>query len=293
MNKLVYFMLIILLPVMVQAKVRVIASTNDLAYLAKQVGGDSVEVDRIAPPTADVHFVEVRPSYMMKASKADVALKVGLELDMWMDKIIDGSRNGRLEIVDCSKYVHPLEVPGFKADARYGDLHRYGNPHYWLSPGNIKPITDAIVEGLEKADPNNGDLYRSNQGRFLAEFQKWVEALKQAAGPLSGKEIISYHNSWPYFNEFTGLKSADFIEPYPGVPPTPTHIKDLIKLVKEKGIKIIAFEPYFDRRVPDKIASETGAKVVALYPSVGGRAEEESYFEWYAGNIRALLDAME
>jgi len=292
MKKILLIFLALLLPQLSTAKIKVIASTNDLAYLAKQVGGDLIEVDRIAPPKADIHFIEVRPSYMMKVSRADVALKVGLELDMWMDKIIDGSRNSHLEIVDCSKYVHPLEVPTFKADARYGDLHRFGNPHYWLSPDNVKPITDAIVEGLVKADPDNGDQFTANQEKFLDGFQTVIDKLKKDAMPLQELEYISYHNTWPYFNQFIGARTVDFIEPYPGVPPTPSHIKDLIKLVKERDVKVIAFEPYFDPRVPDKIASETGVKVVELYPSIGGRSEDESYFDWYDGNIKALLGAL-
>lgn len=292
MKKYLLFAMLVLMASAVTAKINIVSSTNDLAYFARVIGGDLVDVTAIASPKADVHYVEVRPSYMMKVSKADVVLKIGLELDMWMDKIIDGSHNPHLTIVDCSKYVQPLEVPTFKADARYGDLHRFGNPHYWLGPDNVKPITDAIVEAFCAADPAHADQFRKNQDIYLQSLQTDLTTWKQKAAPLAGKEIVFYHDSWPYFCAFTGLVSAGFVEPYPGVAPSPSHIKEIIDLVRSRNIKIIAVEPYFDKRVPEKIAAETGAKVVTLYPSVGGRNEGETYTQWLAGNIDALLEAM-
>jgi ABC-type Zn uptake system ZnuABC Zn-binding protein ZnuA len=276
-------------PVSVQAKLKVVASTSDLAYFARQVGGDLVDVETIAPPAADVHYVEVRPSYMLKVSRADLALKVGLELDTWMDRIIDGSRNSNLSIVDCSRYIHPLDVPNFKADARHGDLHRFGNPHYWLAPDNVALITEAILEGLAGVDPGNADRYRQYREVYLDGLAKAIPGLNERAAPLGGLKYISYHSSWAYFNAFLGMEVADQIEPYPGVAPSPSHLAELIDLVKRRGITVIAVEPYFDRRVPDKIAAETGARVVTLYPSVGGRARGESYVDFLRGNIDALI----
>jgi ABC-type Zn uptake system ZnuABC Zn-binding protein ZnuA len=274
------------------AKIRVVASTSDLAYLARTIGGDHVDVDAIASPTADVHFVEVRPSFMVKVKKADLVLKVGMELDLWMDRIIDGSRNANLKIVDCSRYIEPLQVPTFKADARYGDLHRFGNPHYWLSPENLEPITRAVVEGLETADPEHAQTYWENRDAFLAEVDAALPALRESARPLAGVQVIFYHNSWPYFNALVGTVAAGFVEPYPGVAPSPSHVANTIELVRKLGIHVIAVEPYFDKRVPEKIASETGAKVITLYPSIGGRDKAETYLEWLQGNIDALKGAL-
>ena len=280
------------LPPASEAATKVVTSTTDLAFFAREIGGGHVEVQSIANPTSDVHFIETRPSYMRKVAAADVVLKVGLELDVWMDRIIDGSRNSRLLVVDCSENIEPLEVPSFKADARYGDLHRFGNPHYWLGPQNVEPLTEAIVRGLSTADPGHADEYRRNQQRLLADMTSALELLKEKARPLKGVEAVFYHNSWPYFSEFTGLIAAGFIEPYPGVPPSPSHVADIIRLVKERGIRLIVMEPYFDRRVPDKIAAATGAKVVALCPSVGGRANDETYLGWLQGNIGELIGAL-
>lgn len=288
-----FFIIVWLMPLALAAKVNIVASTSDLAYFAEQIGGEYVDVTYIAPPASDIHFVDARPSYIVKVAKAEIVLKVGLELDLWMDLIIDGSRNNHLIIVDCSKYVQKLEVPSFKADARYGDLHRFGNPHYWLTPQNAKPITDAITEALQKADAVHSEKFQSNQEKLLKEISTILERIQPKIDKLKGTKIIFYHNSWPYFNEFSGTTSAQFIEPFPGVAPSPAHIKDLIDLINSSKTKVIAMEPYFDKRVPDKIARETGAKVVTLYPSIGGRAKEEDYGQWLESNVDALLEVLQ
>jgi zinc/manganese transport system substrate-binding protein len=289
--KLLLLTILALFPLNLTAAVKVVTSTTDLAYFTKVIGGPLVDVSSIAAPTADLHYVEVRPSYMVKVRNADLVFRVGLELDMWMNRIIDGSRNNKVKIVDCSKYIKPMEVPAFKADASYGDLHRFGNPHYWLSPDNVAPITQAIAEGLSEVDPDNVVRYEKNRENFLADLNKELPAVKEMAAPLKGDEIITYHNSWPYFAEYFGIKLAGFIEKYAGVAPSPSHVAETIDLVKGHHIKVIAMEPYFDARIPKKIASSTGANVIVLYPSIGGRNQNESYIEWLQGNIKALLEA--
>ncbi len=293
MNKLhvILMGLALLFPLTAQAAVKVVTSTSDLAYFAKEIGGSLVEVSSIAAPSADLHYIEVRPSYMVKMRDAELVFAIGLELDTWIDRIIDGSRNSRLKKVDCSKYIEPVEVPGFKADASHGDLHRFGNPHYWLSPDNVKPITQAILEGLTSVDPANATIFAQNRDRLLENLNLEVPAIKALAAPLDGVEIITYHNSWPYFAEYFGIKLAGFIEKYPGVAPSPSHMGDLIELVKKQQIKIIAMEPYFETRVPQRIAESASAKVVTLYPSIGGRDQNETYLDWLRGNINALLEA--
>lgn len=284
--------LALLFPLTAQAAVKVVTSTSDLAYFAKEIGGSLVEVSSIAVPSADLHYVEVRPSYMAKMRDAELVFAIGLELDTWIDRIIDGSRNGKLKKVDCSVYIEPVEVPSFKADASHGDLHRYGNPHYWLSPDNVEPITRAILEGLVSVDPANSEIFAQNRDSFLEQTNSELPAIKALAAPLVGIEIITYHNSWPYFAEYFGIKLAGFIEKYPGVAPSPSHMGDMIDLVKKQQVKIIAMEPYFENRVPQRIAEAAGAKVVMLYPSIGGRDKGESYTDWLRGNINAMLEAL-
>lgn len=273
-------------------EINVVTSTSDLAYWVNAMGGDLVKVNSIASPNADIHFVEVRPSYMAKIAKANIVFKVGLELDKWMDQLIDGSRNDKLTIIDCSKYIKPLEVPTFKADARYGDIHPRGNPHYWIGPQNVEPILKSILEGLKYVDAENAVFYRSRMDSLISHISIDLENIRPKIQFLKGMEIVYYHDSWPYFNEYTGLIAAGFIEPYPGIPPSPSHVKELTEMIKKRGIKVIAMEPYFDKRIPQKIAEDTGAKVVTLYPSIGGKDKNESYIDWLEGNVNVLLGGL-
>ncbi|MFQ5607637.1 MAG: metal ABC transporter substrate-binding protein [Candidatus Zixiibacteriota bacterium] len=284
---------LILVPLSAGARVKVVSSTSDLAYFATVIAGGHVDITTIASPKRDPHFVEVRPSFMMKMSRADVALKVGLGLDRWLDGIIDGSRNSDIVIVDCSKYIKPLEVPSFKADARYGDLHQQGNPHYWLGPDFVPSILRAITEGLAAVDPERAAEFDANRRNFLAEFDSSLTELTERAAVLRGEEIIFYHNSWPYLSEFTGLNVLGFVEQFPGVPPSPSHIKKLSELVLKRGVKVIAIAVYFDTRVPEKIAAATGARVVTLYPSLGAREKNESYLDFLDANLSLLKEAFD
>lgn len=292
MRQIIALVLIILWVAPAEAEVRVIASTSDLAYFARAIGGEYVEVESIASPRADLHFVEVRPTYMVKARRANLALTVGLGLDAWMQKIIDGSRNDELIIVDCSKYVERLEIPHAEMDARHGDIHAEGNPHYWLSPANVGPVVRAIAEGLKQVAPEYAASFEANRVAYLDQLNSQLPSLRHRAAPLAGKRIVYYHNSWPYFNAFTGVVASAFVEPYPGVPPSPSHVADLIEHLERESLKIIALEPYFDHRVPNRLAAATGAAVIELYPSVGGREAGESYIEFLQGNIDALLEAL-
>ncbi|HSG98610.1 MAG TPA: metal ABC transporter substrate-binding protein [candidate division Zixibacteria bacterium] len=285
--------LIVLFPVLAHAQeIQVVSSTTDLGFFAQVIGADKVSVIAIASPLHDPHFVEARPSSMMKLRRADIALKVGLELDLWLDKLIDGSRNDDIVVVDCSRDVKPIEIPAFKADARYGDLHRYGNPHYWMSPANVPAITQVIVEALCEVSPQHCDEFTSRRDSLAAAIVREALQLKDSAATLAGANILLYHNGWPYFNEYFGVAAAEFIEPYPGVPPSPSHLGKLKALMRELGITVVAVDVYFDHRVAEKLAEETGANVVTIYPSLGGRDPGEDYLGWLRGNVFALREAL-
>jgi zinc/manganese transport system substrate-binding protein len=273
------------------AKTNVVTSTSDLKSIAEYIGGDRVSVTSIASGKSNPHFVEVLPSYMVTVSRADIYFKVGLELDFWAAPIIDGSRNGKLIIVDCSQGVEPMEKPTVKVDASMGDVHPQGNPHYWLDPANALIIAANISKGLSQVDPAGTSIYEGNLSRFQSELKAQMEAWRKEAQPLGGIEIITYHNSWPYFCRAFGLKVAGFIEPRPGIEPTPRHTAELIELVKSRGIKIIGKEPYFSDRAPKVIARATGAAVVDLPPSVGGADGAGDYFSLIDTIIHKLLAA--
>lgn len=275
---------------------RVVASTADLAAIARAVGGEHVAAESIARGTQDPHFVELLPSHMVRVRKARVYLKVGMGLDYWAQQIIDGSRNRDLVVVDCSGAVPPegrLEVPAQKVDASLGDIHPYGNPHYWLDPDNGGRIAAVIHDGLVEADPGHAAAYDANLERFREELAARTAAWRATAAPLRGLRIITYHNSWPYFARTFGIDVVDYLEPKPGVKPSPAHLARLIERVAAREVRLVAFEPYFERRTPELIARETGLPVVELPPSVGGVSEVQDYFQLFDYNLAALARAAE
>ncbi len=273
------------------AKVKVVASTTDLASIAQMVGGDAVEVTSIARGTSDPHFVEVLPSYMVRVQKAEVYLKLGMDIDRWAAPIIDGSRNGKLVVVDCSKNIQPLEVPTGKVDASMGDIHTRGNPHYWLDPDNGAVVAATIADALAGVDPANTSTYQTNLEKFNAELAAHKTQWAESARPLKGLKMVTYHNSWPYFSRAFGVEVDDFVEPLPGIEPTPSHTARVIDLMKGQDIRVIGVEPYFSKRTPETIARATGAKIVDLPPSVGGASGANDYFSLFDVLIERLSAA--
>ena len=275
-----------------QATVRIVASTTDLASIAEMIGGDSVEVDIICQGQADPHFVQLLPSYMIKVGRADLYLQVGMDLDYWANQIIDGSQNAKLVIVDCSQNIDPMEAPHTRVDASMDDVHIQGNPHYWLDPNNGIPIAQVITEALQQLDPENASVYDAGFERFRTALEAKMKEWEAATEVLAGKEIVTYHNNWPYFARYFGIKVVGFVEPRPGIEPTPSHMAQLITLMNKRGIKIIGKEPYFSDRAPKSIARQTDAQVVDLPTSVGGVKEAKDYFALFDTLVDTLTKAL-
>lgn len=274
------------------ANINVVTSTTDLKSIAQYIGGDRISVTSIASGKSNPHFVEVLPSYMVLVLKADIYFRIGLDLDFWALPIIDGSRNGKLVIIDCSSGIEPMEKPAAKVDASMGDVHPQGNPHYWLDPNNALIIAGNIAQGLSQVDPSGTTIYEANLADFKTKLESKMVFWKKEAEPLNGLEIITYHDSWPYFCRTFGLRVAGFIEPKPGIEPTPSHTAELIELVKARGIKIIGKEPYYSDKAPTVIARATGATILDLPPSVGGALDTDDYFLLIDTIINKLLLAL-
>jgi ABC-type Zn uptake system ZnuABC Zn-binding protein ZnuA len=271
--------------------VRVVTTLSDLADLTQQVGGDRVKVDYIVRGNQNPHFVEVKPSYMMKLKSADVFFMIGMELELWAPQIVDGSRNSALDVVDLSRPISKLEVPG-KVDASQGDVHRFGNPHYWLDPRNIRTVVGEIVEVLGRAAPADEQYFRANAETYLegldAKIAEWESTMK----PFRGSKIVTFHRSWTYFARWLGLEVAGEVEPKPGIPPSPSHTAELIQLIRTGNIKAIVVEPFYDTSAPEQIARSTNVKVLQLATSVGGVSEAKDYLSLMDYNINTLAGAI-
>jgi zinc/manganese transport system substrate-binding protein len=276
-----------LLPHAAAAKIRVAASTNDLASIAKSVGGDEVEVFAIARPTADAHRIEALPSYMVKVSKAKVYLKVGLGLDRWADAIIDGSRNSRLRVVDCSQGVSVLEKPTGKVDASMGDVHPDGNPHYWLDPRNGAIVARTIANAFAAVDPKDADEYRQRADAFAREAEAAFKTNSELAARLTTKTLFTYHRSWSYLAHAFGLTILGTVEPVPGIPPTARHLASLVNIAKSRRVPVLLQEPYFSAEAGRFLARQAGVRPVTASPSCDSPKAGS-----YLTHIRRVLEAV-
>jgi ABC-type Zn uptake system ZnuABC Zn-binding protein ZnuA len=271
--------------------VRVVTTLPDLADFTRQVGGDRVTVDFIVRGDQNPHFVEVKPSYMMKLKSADLFLTIGMELEMWAPQIVDGSRNASLDVVDLSRDVRKLEIPG-KVDASKGDVHRFGNPHYWLDPRNVRAMIGGIVAALAKASPADESLFRSNAGAYLKRLDEKIATWENIMKPFTGSKIITFHKSWSYLADWLQLQVAGEVEPKPGIVPSPGHTAEIIRLVRSAGIKAIVVEPFYDLSAPEQIGGATGATVLVLPTSVGGVAQAVDYIALMDYNVAALAEVL-
>ncbi|HCV82839.1 MAG: hypothetical protein CMG10_03615 [Candidatus Marinimicrobia bacterium] len=272
-------------------KVRVVSSTSDIANIVKIIGGENVTVTSIARGNQDPHYVEILPSYMVKVRKADIYFMVGMELDLWAQQIIDGSRNQKVMVVDCSVEINKMEVPTGQIDASMGDIHRFGNPHYWLDPENGKLIASVITEKLSNYDPKNSDAYKANLSQFEKDLDSAMSKWNKRFSMLKDKKIIFYHNSWPYFSKRFGLITVGFLEPKPGITPSPSQLNQVINQIKENDIEVIASESYFSDRAPKFIESKTNVRTVKLAQSVGAIEGADSYINLFETNLDILAKA--
>ncbi len=276
-NKIFFVLLLVTFNSFTQVKV--VTTTTVIYDLVKNVGGDKVEVDYLSRGDQDVHFLEVLPSYMMKLRKADVFFQIGLQLEMWSPQLVDGSRNSSLKIVYLSDAITPKEVPTTKVDASQGDVHPQGNPHYWLDPYNAKAMAEVIYLELVLLSPDNGSYFKKNLDNYLSKLDKKIDEWESKMSKLKQKEMIFFHSSWIYFTERFGLKIAGYVEPKPGIPPTPSHNAEIIRIIQQKKIKIIVTDVFYSDNAPNQIANATSAKVLKLPTQVYGLENVNSYIE--------------
>jgi zinc/manganese transport system substrate-binding protein len=279
-------------------KLNVVATTEDLASLAREVGGDRIDVDSIAKGYQDPHFVEPKPSFVLKLNRADLLIVVGRELEIgWLPPLITQSRNAKIQAgaegyLDASMNVQILELPTGQITRAMGDVHPMGNPHYWLDPENGRRIAQTIQKKLAQLQPADAGYFTQR----LADFERRLtDAEKQwdtRMAAFRGMKVATYHRSWPNFAEHFRLDVMGYVEPRPGIPPSPSHTLDLIQAIKQQQVKLIFVEPYFDLKTPNAISRETGAKVLVMAPSVGGEKEITDYFKLFDYDINLIVNAM-
>lgn len=300
MKKLILLLLTFIfasLSVTAEAQIRVVTTLPDLASITRYVGGDKVDVFSIAKGYQNPHFVDPKPSYIVKLSRADMFVTVGLDLEIgWAPQLVQSSRNNKIQkgnagYVDASEGISLLQVPS-STSREEGDIHIYGNPHYWLDPIRGKQIAETIYHHLSDISPENEAEFRKNLESFKQEIDQRMDGWMRKMQPYQGTEIIAYHNEWVYFEERFGLEIVGFLEPKPGSPPTPSQLVSVINKVKSNNIKVLINSPYFSSKSPEVVARNTGIEIVKLATMTGGYDEIDKYFELFDYNINSLVEAL-
>ncbi|MFZ2490712.1 MAG: metal ABC transporter substrate-binding protein [Thermoanaerobaculia bacterium] len=279
-------------------KINVVTTTTDLASLTREVGGDRVDVTSLAKGYQDPHFVDPKPSYLTLLRNADLFEVVGLELELgWLPPLLDQSRNPKIRpggsgYLDASQGVEILDRPTGAVNRSMGDIHASGNPHYWLEPGNAIRIAIQISQRLSQIRPGDAPYFAARLQSFKVRMNDANKRWTAALAPYRGAKIVTYHRSWPNFVRRYGLNVVGYVEPKPGVPPSPSHTFELINLMKAQKVKVILVEPFFDLKTPSSIAERTGAKVLVMYPSVGGTPAVDDYFKLFDRNVAELVNAL-
>lgn len=278
-------------------KLRVVATIPDLKSLTETVGGELVEVDSLTRGTQNAHEAEVRPSMMLKLRRADAVVENGLDLDAWADVAIEGANNpgivrgapGRIEI---ARGVPVLEVPTGRVDRSMGDVHPHGNPHFSLDPGLAPIITQNIVDGLARLAPEHRTTFEKNRTAFLARLDQRMADWTKSMHPVRGSKVVVYHPALVYLLTRFGLVQVGMVEDRPGIPPSPQHLVNLIRQMKEDKVKVILVEPWNDVKLANRVAEEAGAKAYVMASAVGAVKGADNYLAAIDYNVTTLAQAL-
>jgi zinc/manganese transport system substrate-binding protein len=279
------------------AKLNVVATLPDFGSLAREIGGDKVEVVTLANATEDAHFVDARPSFVVSMRNADVLIDGGAELEIgWLPPLLQNARNPKIEIgkpgrIVAAQGVRLMNVPTNVTRAA-GDVHALGNPHFMTDPIIAKAVAQHIAQSFSALDAANAAFYEANYKKFEATVNAKLQEWGMAMLPFKGQNVVAYHDSWVYFAHRFGLNIDIFLEPKPGIPPSPSHLTEVIARMKAQKIKVILVEPFHDRRIAEKVASATGAKVVDFAQFPGGLPGTDSYVKLIDTLVSRLAAAL-
>ncbi len=282
------------------AKVNIVTSIPDFASIAGEIGGDKVDVLSLAKGYQDPHFVDAKPIYVTRLNRADILVYNGLDLEVgWLPVLITGARNSNISTlnsegnVDASVFItNILDLPTGPIDRSMGDVHPRGNPHYMLDPRNGIPVAKGIAAKLSEVDPENASYYEVNYEKFATLLNLKIKEWDEELAPYKGTEIVSYHKNLEYLSDWAGFKEVGFVEPKPGIPPTPSHVADLIKKMKSMDVKLVIASNYYPQKTGSLIADQTGAVFLSIPTQVEGQDGINTYidlFDAIVGEITAAL----
>lgn len=298
MKKLLLATLAALLALGAQAKLNVVVTTPDLAAIAREVGGDKIEITTLARPTEDPHFVDAKPSFIVKLNRADALLEGGAELEVgWLPTLVQGARNEKIQTGQPGRIlgnqgIAMREVPT-TLDRSQGDIHAAGNPHYLVDPENVKIVAQHLAAAFGQLDAANSGFYSANASKFIAALDAKLAGWQALLAPFKGQHVVAYHNSWVYFAERFGFQIDLFLEPKPGIPPSPAHLASIITKMKEEKARVIIVDPYLNRKTAETVARSTDATVVDVAQFPGGvKGTDGGYIALMDYLVNSLAKAM-
>jgi zinc/manganese transport system substrate-binding protein len=264
------------------AQIKVVATTPDLASLAREIGGKAVSVTALAKPTEDPHFVDAKPSHIVTLNRADVLIEGGAELELgWLPPLLESARNSKIAAgspgrVSANSGIRMLEVPS-SFDRSKGDIHSLGNPHFLVDPVDAKIVARNIADHFAKVDPKDASLFSTNLARFNASVDAKMAGWQKTLAPYRGAKLVTYHKDFVYFANRFGFDIVEELEPKPGIAPSPSHLASVIGTMKKTGAKVVLVQPYQSRKTAETVARQTGATVLDMPEQPGARSGTESY----------------
>lgn len=284
-------------PSLASAQLRVVATTPDLAAVAREIGGDKVNVVALAKPTEDPHFVDAKPSFIVTLNRADALIEGGAELELgWLPPLLENSRNGKIAAgaaghVVASEGIKLLEVPT-SFDRSKGDIHSLGNPHYMIDPVNVKIVARNIASHFTAIDPKSAAVYNANLARFNSKVDSKQAEWQKELAPYRGAKIVTYHRDFVYLAQRFGLDVVDELEPKPGIAPSPAHLAQVIGKMKVNNAKIILVQPFQNRKTAETVARQTGATVIDAPQQPGAASNTGTWFDNMDNLVRSIVSGL-
>ena len=279
------------------AQIRVVATTPDLASVAREIGGDKVSVVALAKPTEDPHYVDAKPSHIVTLNRADVLIEGGAELELgWLPPLLENSRNSKISAgapgrIVASDGVKMLEIPT-SFDRSKGDVHSLGNPHFMIDPVTVRIIARNIASHFAQVDPKNAATYNGNLTRFNTRLDAKYAAWQKELAPYRGARIVTYHKDFVYLGDRFGLTIVDELEPKPGIAPSPAHLAQVIGKMKATNANVILVQPFQNRKTAETVARQTGATVLDVPQQPGAAPNTDTYFDMMDNLVHTLATGL-
>ena len=290
---------LLLAAVPARATVNVVTTTEGLAAIVGEIGGDKVKVTALSRGIQDPHFVDANPSLAVKLRNADLLVDVGMDLEIgWLPPLVTQSRNGAIQPggarrLTAAAFVPPMDLPTGPVDRSQGDIHPSGNPHFLTDPRRVTLVAAAIAARLGEIDPGNASHHQQRLEAFRGKVAVAEKGWKAQLAPYAGRNVITQHKTLTYLLDWAGLKAAGYMEPKPGVSPPPSHVAGLAATVKSAGVKGVLVENYYDRRSADQLRDLSGVKVIVIPGDVGGTKDASDWTSYVDVLVKALVQAVQ